>query len=83
MPRKIRQLKADLRRAGFRQVKERGKGNHSMWRHPLVPDLVTLSGSDGDDAQYYEERMVRDFIERADKAMADKAADEEAGGQQA
>jgi predicted RNA binding protein YcfA (HicA-like mRNA interferase family) len=60
MPRKIRELKADLRRAGF--IEQPGKGSHAGWRHPLVPGKVTLSGNDGDDAQRYQERDVRDAL---------------------
>jgi len=37
MPRKVRALKADLRRAGFTSDTKRGKGSHSVWQHPLVP----------------------------------------------
>ena len=49
MPRKIRQLKADLRRAGAHQVAQ--ESSHTKWKHPLVPGaLVELSGDDGDDA---------------------------------
>lgn len=60
MPRKIRQLKAELKRAGFIEQAERGKGSHSWWYHPLVPAaIVTLSGKDGDDAQPFHERNVR------------------------
>lgn len=68
MPRKIRQLKADLRRAGYHEAKKRGKGSHSVWRHPLVPDAVNLSGHDGADARDYQESMVQDFVERAGEA---------------
>jgi len=47
MPRKIRQLKANLRRAGARQVAQ--EGSHTKWKHPLVPGtLVELSGDDGE-----------------------------------
>ena len=62
MPRKIRELKADLRRAGF--VSEPGKGSHTGWRHPLLPDKVTLSGSDGDDAKPYQEKQLRAILEK-------------------
>ncbi len=62
MPRKLRELKADLRRAGFRE--EPGKGSHTGWRHPRLADKLTLSGRDGDDAQAYQERQVRDFLRR-------------------
>jgi len=57
MPRKIRELKADLRRAGF--VVEPGKGSHTRWRHRRVPGRITLSGGDGDDALPYQEKDVR------------------------
>ena len=63
MPRKIRQLKADLRSAGFVENSERGKGSHSRWRHSEVPEVrVILSGHDGDDAKPYQEREVREAI---------------------
>jgi predicted RNA binding protein YcfA (HicA-like mRNA interferase family) len=59
MPRKIRQLKADLRRAGF-MLTDRGKGSHEVWEHPDAPAaFVTLSGHDGDDAIPYLERDLR------------------------
>ncbi len=73
MPRKIRQLKQDLRRAGFRQVPGRGKGDHSWWEHPAVPDYpVNLDGRDGDDAQPYQERQVRGAIRAAQVAQAEE-----------
>lgn len=65
MPRKVRELKADLARAGFRQLKKQGKGSHTKWDHPLVPDPVIVSGHDGDDAFAYQERTVREAIRRA------------------
>ena len=50
MPRKIRELKADLRRAGFEQVPT--KSSHTRWRHPLLRgQTLTLSGADGHDAK--------------------------------
>jgi hypothetical protein len=30
VPRKVRQMKADLRKAGFVQLAERGKGSHTL-----------------------------------------------------
>jgi predicted RNA binding protein YcfA (HicA-like mRNA interferase family) len=63
MPRKKRQLKQDLRRAGFVEIKKRGKGSHSVWRHPEVPGVTAiLSGKDGDDADGNEERHVAEKI---------------------
>ena len=69
MPRKIRQLKADLRRAGFRELAGRGKGSHRMYEHPDAPHAgVTLAGNDGDDAAPYKEKQVRDAIAAAREA---------------
>lgn len=59
MPRKIRQLKAELRFAGFLELPGRGKGSHTMWKHADVPNLaVILAGKDGEHAQTYQERDV-------------------------
>lgn len=56
MPRKIRQLKSDQRRAGFYERTDLGKGSHTRWFHTAAPEItVTLSGADGDDAQHYQE----------------------------
>jgi hypothetical protein len=65
MPRKIRELKADLRHAGYRQIPRRGKGSHTWWEHPLVPQPLALSGHGRDDAQPYQERAVRDAVRLA------------------
>lgn len=62
MPRKIRQLKADLRKAGFSE--RPGKGSHTNWAHPLVPGGVTISGHDGDDAKPYQEQAVREALQK-------------------
>ena len=63
MPRKIRELKADLRRGGF--TWRPGKGSHTVWTHPSLADEVTLSGNDGDDAKPYQEKQVRDVLGKA------------------
>jgi len=60
MPRKLRQLMADLERAGF--VNRGGKGSHRNYMHPTGA-RVTLSGQPGCDAQPYQERQVRRQIE--------------------
>jgi predicted RNA binding protein YcfA (HicA-like mRNA interferase family) len=56
MPRKIPQLKAELRHAGF--ILHRAKGSHTRWVHPSITDYVVISGNDGDDAKPYQERDV-------------------------
>ena len=61
MPRKIRQLKADLRQVGSYQVSQ--EGSHTKWKHPSAPKItVILSGHDGDDAKPYQEKAVREFL---------------------
>jgi len=62
VPRTLRELKADLRRAGFAEAP--GRGSHTGWRHPLLAEKLTLSGRDGDDAQPYQERQVRGIMAR-------------------
>jgi hypothetical protein len=60
VPRKICQLKVDLRRAGFIGRKDLGIGSHTCWFHTDHPEItVTPSGNDGDDAKPYLEREVR------------------------
>ncbi len=61
MPRKIRQMIADLETAGFLQVPG-GKGSHRKFRHPKFAGSVILSGKDGDDAHHYQEKQVRHAI---------------------
>ena len=57
MPPKIRQLKAELRRAGAYQISQ--EGSHTKWKHPLVTTtILILSGHDGDDAKPYQEKSV-------------------------
>ena len=63
MPPKVRQLKAKLTKAGF--SKRSGKGSHTVWRHPAIPDVpVTISGHDGDDADRYQIKDVENALER-------------------
>jgi predicted RNA binding protein YcfA (HicA-like mRNA interferase family) len=66
MPRKIRQLVSDLAKAGFRSVPG-GKGSHRKFRHARLPGAVILSGADGDDAHYYQEKQVRNAVREATK----------------
>jgi predicted RNA binding protein YcfA (HicA-like mRNA interferase family) len=59
LPRKIRQLKAELRKLGFVEDTRGGKGSHTKWTHPLIPGVtVLIAGHEGDDADYYQERQV-------------------------
>jgi predicted RNA binding protein YcfA (HicA-like mRNA interferase family) len=64
MPRKIRQLRADMARAGFNLEPKRGKGSHTWWEQPTGV-TVNIPGHDGDDAKPYLEKQVRAAIQRA------------------
>ena len=66
MPRKIRQLIADLERAGFVGVPG-GKGSHRKFWHTRVPGSVIVSGGDGEDAHHYQEKQVRNAIRKANE----------------
>jgi predicted RNA binding protein YcfA (HicA-like mRNA interferase family) len=56
MPRKVRQLAAELEKAGF--VNRGGKGSHRNFTHPKGL-RITMSGHSGDDAKHYQKRDVR------------------------
>ncbi|KAI9130435.1 type II toxin-antitoxin system HicA family toxin [Acaryochloris sp. CCMEE 5410] len=56
MPKKIRELKSMLRKAGFSE--QPAKGSHTKWLHPLYPGRITLSGKDGQDAKPYQEKEI-------------------------
>ena len=63
MPKKIRELKAMLRKAGFSS--RPGKGSHTVWIHPaLSGEELTLSGGDGNDAKPYQEKDVREILRK-------------------
>jgi predicted RNA binding protein YcfA (HicA-like mRNA interferase family) len=64
MPRKIRQLIADLKHAGF--IDRGDKGSHRNFVHPKAV-RVTLSGKEGEDAKRYQERDVERAIEESKK----------------
>jgi predicted RNA binding protein YcfA (HicA-like mRNA interferase family) len=65
MPPKIRDLVADLAKAGF--VDRGGKGSHRNFVHPRVREPVTISGKLGDDAKPYQIRAVRRAVEKAEQ----------------
>lgn len=51
MPPKVRELKQQLREAGF--LERQAKGSHTVWYFPSTPIRVTISGNDGKDAKRY------------------------------
>ena len=62
MPRKFRELIADLRGTGFYEIPG-GKGSHRKFTHLRYRGAVTLSGKSGDDAKPYQEKQIRRAIE--------------------
>jgi len=62
MPRKIRELIADLLQAGF--VDRGGKGSHRNFVHPSGA-RITLSGKAGADARKYQERELKRKLKEA------------------
>jgi predicted RNA binding protein YcfA (HicA-like mRNA interferase family) len=65
MPPKIRELIADLERAGFRD--RGGKGGHRNFVHARVAKPVTISGKAGQDVKVYQVRAVAKAIEDSQK----------------
>jgi predicted RNA binding protein YcfA (HicA-like mRNA interferase family) len=65
VPPKIRELIANLERAGF--VNRGGKGSHRNFVHAKVTKPVVLSGNLGDDARRYQIRAVELAIEESKK----------------
>lgn len=66
MPRKIRELLKDLRKAGFEL--DRQKGSHRQFKHPKLNGVITLSGAEGADAKTYQERQIREVIAKSTSA---------------
>jgi predicted RNA binding protein YcfA (HicA-like mRNA interferase family) len=65
VPPKIRELIADLEKAGF--VDRGGKGSHRNYVHPKVARPITISGKPGDDAKRYQIRAVQLAVEESTK----------------
>jgi len=65
MPKKIRELKNMLLKAGF--ICKGAKGSHSKWIHASLMQTVILSGKDGSDAKQYQEKLVDNAIELLEK----------------
>jgi predicted RNA binding protein YcfA (HicA-like mRNA interferase family) len=63
MPPKIRELIAELERAGF--TNRGGRGSHRNFKHPKVAKPVTIPVRSGDDAQSYLVKQVKAAIEES------------------
>jgi len=64
MPRKVRQLVQDLKKAGF--IDRGGKGSHRNFTHPKGAK-ITISGKTGDDAKKYQERELERVLREVKK----------------
>ena len=64
MPRKIRELIRDLKKAGF--IDRGGKESHRNFKHP-VGAKITISGNPGDDAKRYQERDLEKALKKVKK----------------
>jgi predicted RNA binding protein YcfA (HicA-like mRNA interferase family) len=71
MPKKIRELKQMLRRAGFEELP--GKGSHTNWIHPLYAGKITISGKEGSDAKRYQEQEILGAIQTVEEAQNDES----------
>lgn len=60
MPRKVRQLIAELERAGF--INRGGKGSHRNFFH-ATGKVITVSGKPGDDVPHYLEKQAHRAFE--------------------
>jgi predicted RNA binding protein YcfA (HicA-like mRNA interferase family) len=62
MPKKVRELIKDLKKADFYEIAG-GKGSHRKFTHINYPGAVTISGKLGNDAKTYQEKQVKQAIE--------------------
>lgn len=68
MPKKIRELKAMVAKVGYVLQPGRGKGSHTYWKHPLLPEEpLTIPGKDGDDAPLYLERNIQRLLKKLEE----------------
>jgi predicted RNA binding protein YcfA (HicA-like mRNA interferase family) len=75
MPKKVRELKQYLSKAGFVLQKGRGKGSHTYWLHPDLESPLIMPGKDGDDAPIYLERQVNKALQLLATIKEDKNSD--------
>ena len=60
MPKKIREIKTILLKAGFTYTP--AKGSHTKWIHPQLSQSIIIAGKDGDGAKQYLEEQVNQAI---------------------
>jgi predicted RNA binding protein YcfA (HicA-like mRNA interferase family) len=67
VPRKIRDILNDYRKAGFVIVPGAGKGDHRKLKHAGLGGAVTLDGKLGSDCKHYQEKQLREQLEKLKK----------------
>ncbi len=72
MPRKIRELKAQIAREGFVQLPKRGKGSHERWRHPMLKETMTIPGKNGSDVPRYLEQQLTNLLAELEKLRKER-----------
>jgi predicted RNA binding protein YcfA (HicA-like mRNA interferase family) len=65
MPKKIRELKTILLKAGY--TSESAKGSHSKWSHSKLSKKIVIAGKDGSDAKTYLEKQINEALEELRK----------------
>lgn len=65
MPRKLRELIFDLKKAGFVQFP--GRGSHRKFKNEKGLVVILSGHHEGEDAKPYQEEIVRTAIEEAKK----------------
>jgi len=65
MPKKIRELKRLLIKAGF--LCKSIRGSHEKWVHPNLSQAIIMAGKDGKDAKPYQERQVNEAIGKLER----------------
>ena len=62
MPKKIRELKKAIKKAGF--ISRPGKGSHTVWSHPQLEKVIVIAKPDGADAPNYLEKQVESALKK-------------------
>lgn len=75
MPKKIRELKSLLVKAGF--TYQPAKGSHTKWKHSKLSKAIIIPGKDGDDAKKYLEKQVNESLEELNKLQENETEETE------
>jgi predicted RNA binding protein YcfA (HicA-like mRNA interferase family) len=64
---------------GFGFELKRIKGSHHIFKHPNVPELLSLQPDDNNQAKPYQIRQLLDLIEEYNLQLSDKGSVEDNG----